>query len=114
MTAAAPASVPPPDPGLQPQRTTLAWNRTALAVLVNALLMLRLGEQSGQPATIALGIVLLAAAAAVTAGGWWRRKALERSAAPEAPPAWLLASLVAMVWLACVAGAASILAAVSP
>jgi uncharacterized membrane protein YidH (DUF202 family) len=110
MTAATPAPAAQPVPGLQPQRTTLAWNRTALAVLVNALLMLRLGEQSGQAATTLLGIVLMAAAAAVTGFGWWRRKALERSAVPPAPPAWLLATLVSMVWLACVAGAASIFA----
>ena len=111
MTAAAPASAPPPDPGLQAQRTTLAWNRTALAVLVNALLMLRLGEQSGQSPTTALGIILLVAAAAVTGCGWWRRKALARSAPPDAPPAGLLAARVTQVWLAGVAGAASILAA---
>jgi uncharacterized membrane protein YidH (DUF202 family) len=111
MTAAAPAPSQSPDPGLQPQRTTLAWNRTALAVLVNALLMLRLGEQSNQRATTLLGIILLVAAAAVTASGWWRRKVLQRDATPQAPPAWLLAALVALVCLACVAGGVSILAA---
>jgi uncharacterized membrane protein YidH (DUF202 family) len=107
-------SPPSPDPGLQPQRTALAWNRTALAVCVNALLVLRLGEQSHQVLTTVLGIFLLVAAAGTVAAGRWRRQALERTPAPGGPPAAMLAAMVWVVWLAGVAGVASILAAAVP
>src|SRR5690606_20135941 len=58
----APPAAPSPDAGAQPQRTALAWSRTGLAVSVNAVLVLRLGEASGQTLTTALGIFLLLAA----------------------------------------------------
>ena len=98
------------DPGLQPQRTALAWVRTGLAVFVNALLVMRLGEQHDHPLTTALGILLLAAAAGVTGIGIWRRRILARTPAPLGPPAQMIAATVLVVWLACVAGVGSTLA----
>ena len=99
------------DPGLQPQRTALAWTRTGLAVFVNAFLVLRLGEQAGQPLTTALGIVLLLAAAGVIGIGLWRRRVLERTPAPTGPPAALTGTIVLVVWLACVSGVGAMVVA---
>jgi hypothetical protein len=62
------------DPGLQPERTALAWTRTALAVAVNALLSVRAGFVDGEPWLVAVGVVLFAASGAVAAIGTVRRR----------------------------------------
>lgn len=49
------------DPGLQPERTTLAWRRTALAVALNATLLLRAGVHERR-ALLLIGAVLGAGA----------------------------------------------------
>ncbi|MDO5618196.1 DUF202 domain-containing protein [Kocuria sp.] len=55
----------PVDPGLQPERTTLAWNRTLMAFVVVAAFFLRWsGEQGG------VVIVLFAGALAVALSIW--------------------------------------------
>ena len=97
------------DPGLQPQRTALAWTRTALAVFVNAFLVLRTGMQAGQTLTTALGVVLLLAGALTVGCGAWRHRSLARSHAPGGPPAEMIWAIVAVTWIACIAGVVSIL-----
>lgn len=47
------------DPGLQPQRTALAWNRTCLALTANGLLLLRAGLQQQSPLILVLGAGVL-------------------------------------------------------
>ena len=99
-----------PDPGLQPQRTALAWGRTALAVLVNALIVLRIASQSDQRFVAALGLILLAAAAATAACGAWRARVLTLNAVPSPPPVILIGGTVAVAWLACAAAIVASLA----
>lgn len=84
------AARPPRDPGLQAERTALAWHRTALALLANALLALRLGLVAGQAAVIGLGVALLGGALAVSWIGRRRRRALVGDEQLSAPPAWML------------------------
>jgi uncharacterized membrane protein YidH (DUF202 family) len=96
------------DPGLQPQRTALAWRRTGLAVLVNALVVLRAGVQGNHRLVTALGVLLILAAAGTVAAGAWRARVLSTTGTPCAPPPALVLGTVGVAWLACVAGLASI------
>ncbi|MFS8477390.1 MAG: DUF202 domain-containing protein [Micromonosporaceae bacterium] len=70
------AAGPGRDPGLQPERTRLAWRRTALAVTGVALLAARLAVQRVTPVRL-LGLVAVAALwAAVLAVSHHRVRAL--------------------------------------
>jgi uncharacterized membrane protein YidH (DUF202 family) len=80
----APAGDPRParDPGLQPERTRLAWRRTALALTGVALLAARLAVHPVTPVRLA-GLVAVAALwAAVLAVGHRRVQALARRRPP--------------------------------
>lgn len=99
------------DPGLQAERTALAWNRTGLAVLVNALLVLRSGWTGrGAPIT-ALGFVLLLASGAIIFYGAWRRRHLQSGLGTLAPSAHAVAAVAAVTLLACAVAIASVVAA---
>lgn len=107
-------SAAPRDRGLQAERTALSWNRTALAVAVNAGLALRAGSQSGRLALVGLGVILLVAAGAVALYGAYRRDRLLFGDKPAAVPAVAMAAVAGIVALACAAGIASILAVHQP
>lgn len=79
------------DPGLQPQRTALAWQRTGLAVLVNALVILRCDVPTSNAVVTTLGVLLFVAGLGVAAFGVWRARALTQGhSAPAAPTAAIL------------------------
>jgi uncharacterized membrane protein YidH (DUF202 family) len=58
----------PRDLGLQGERTSLAWSRTALAMSVAALVVTRYGVVRHDAALTAAGVLLLVAAAATWPG----------------------------------------------
>ncbi|GAA1503473.1 uncharacterized membrane protein YidH (DUF202 family) [Agromyces terreus] len=108
MTTVPPAALSR-DPGMQPERTALAWSRTGLAIAVNAVLVLRDGLSSSQPALSTAGVALFVLAAVAVAHGAVRRRQLDarREIIPPSPVAML--GVAATVLLAAVAGIASIL-----
>lgn len=57
----------PFDPGLQPERTALAWRRTCLALLAGSLVAARILPEFFGPWSALLGVVGAAAAAALLA-----------------------------------------------
>ncbi|MFF1635049.1 DUF202 domain-containing protein [Leifsonia sp. NPDC058248] len=113
-------TIPPPDaaddrpardPGLQAERTALSWTRTALVIVVNALLSLRSGVISGEPALVAVGVLLLGAAIAAVVYGGVRGRALvgHTGQKPPTAPALAVTLAAATALLACAAGIASVL-----
>ena len=96
------------DPGLQPERTALAWSRTGLAMLVNALLALRTGWTSHQAPITVLGFVLLLASGATIFYAAWRRRHLLRGQGPIAPSAHAIAEVAADTLLGCAVELASV------
>jgi uncharacterized membrane protein YidH (DUF202 family) len=99
---------PPFDPGLQGERTALAWNRTALAIAVSAVLELRISWSLEQHVVTALAAALLISAAVTFVHGSHRRRQLLRGGTPpRAHSIWigltasaaLLAAVVACVSL---------------
>lgn len=97
----------PHDPGLQPERTSLAWRRTALAVVFNAILLLRAGLQEQGPHLLALGVILCIGAAAMMHASARREVELLRgiARAPKAMRMLLVSSLVVLASI----GAASVI-----
>lgn len=101
------------DPGLQPERTLLAWSRTALVLGADALLIARTGWVRGRPELTALGGVLAVAALAAYGHGLRRRGAVQRDPAVSAGRWWVRGLTAAVVvaaggsaWCALVDGGA--------
>ncbi|WP_200843944.1 DUF202 domain-containing protein [Pantoea sp. 18069] len=81
------------DPGLQPERTALAWNRTALSMLVVAAAWLKIGTESHRLEIVITGAFLLSGAVFAWVIGMMRRNALLRVTAVMTPSGHLLAAL---------------------
>ncbi|HSS26668.1 MAG TPA: DUF202 domain-containing protein [Usitatibacter sp.] len=94
-------------PGLQRERTAMAWTRTGLAVLANALIVLRAGLNGRQVFVLALGSMLMIGAGAAFACAAWRSRRLARGANP-ATPVLLVATMVGIAWVASVGAIAAI------
>jgi len=94
-------------PGLQRERTAMAWTRTGLAVLANALIVLRAGSNERQVFVLALGCVLMVGAGAAFACAAWRGRRLAGGADPTTP-LLLVAAMVAIAWVASVGAIAAI------
>jgi hypothetical protein len=103
-------SLPAPgDPGLQPERTALAWSRTALALAVNALLALRAGFLAGEPMLVAVGVVLFGTAGGAVVVASARRRQLSGDTLTITPPRGALIGITAATLLACIAGIVSVM-----
>jgi uncharacterized membrane protein YidH (DUF202 family) len=100
--------IQPRDPGVQPERTALAWSRTGLALLANAMLVLRAGWTSESTPIVILGVLLLAACGAAFACGAWRRHRLVSGQTPLAPPALVIQAAAIVMLVAGLGGVASI------
>lgn len=81
------------DPGLQPERTSLAWTRTAWSMLVTAGVWLKIGTESHRLGITATGIFLLAGAFLAWVIGVRRRNELLSRRAVKAPSAHLMAAV---------------------
>jgi len=95
------------DPGLQRERTAMAWTRTGLAVLVNSLIVLRAGANERQALLLVLGSLLFVAAGAAVGWGAWRARRLANGADPTTPWAMVVAT-VGVAWLASAGAVAAI------
>ena len=108
------ASDSPFDPGLQPERTLLAWRRTCLALAVARAVVVRFaGESLGAPAAV-LGIagVATAAAAYIRASRRYRRAHEGLTRSNELPIDGLALALMTLTLLLISAGALAYVAGV--
>lgn len=86
--------VPVADPGLQPERTSMAWGRTSLAFMVAAAVLLRWTPHLGAAvAWVAGGLLVVALVIFGTQRRRYRRAAEGVSGAVLPPSAWAVTGL---------------------
>lgn len=99
-------------PGLQRERTALAWRRTSLALVVTTLLVLRAAVRSGELATQLLGGVVAMPSGAFVLVAVRRQIQLDQSTA-VAPTPWTMAISATTVSVAALASVAAFVAGIT-
>ena len=82
-------TTPAPPPGLQPQRTQLAWTRTALSF--GAITALLAHADTGAVARVLLLVLAVAGTCAFYVSGRMRQRDFANSTEPAAAAAWMIA-----------------------
>ncbi|MFV0461664.1 MAG: DUF202 domain-containing protein [Nostocoides sp.] len=100
----------PADPGLQGERTGLAWVRTSLTVAANAALIGRAGIVEDVAGLVAASVLLAMIATALAFIGWHRHVDIERQVRASVNPA--RPRLMALATIATVLAAFAVLASV--
>jgi uncharacterized membrane protein YidH (DUF202 family) len=90
----------PRDPGLQPERTLLAWRRTNLCLVAIGLLLVRGGVHEHRAVLLSGACVVVLVGGALTLIVHWRQDDLTARASP--PPLWLFRATTALVVFATV------------
>ena len=85
------------DAGLQPERTALAWRRTALSMLVNSALLVRGSVKAGSTVLFVVSIALVLASLSTFGIASWRHRMLLREDRPEPPNHGLMLGVAATV-----------------
>ncbi|WP_069813365.1 DUF202 domain-containing protein [Streptomyces sp. TP-A0874] len=93
------------DPGLQTERTLLAWSRTVLVVAVDAALVIRTGLFRDRPVLTLLGSLIAVTAVVLHLHASARRRAMDAGPAPRSPSARSLRTVTAAVVVCAVATA---------
>lgn len=84
------------DPGLQPERTALAWRRSTLSLVAGGALALRFLPPQLGPWSLAIGVLGLLAGGAIWAAGAARARRLRHAVDAGRPlPGGLLIALLA-------------------
>lgn len=97
------------DPGLQPERTAMAWTRTGAAMAVNGLLVLRAGWTGDSRALVAAAGMVFVSAAALVQLGRVRGVQLATRTPAVARPCFMMLAVNAVVLCAMAAALAMFL-----
>jgi uncharacterized membrane protein YidH (DUF202 family) len=96
------------DPGLQPERTALAWRRTALAMLANGALLVRGSIHTDSRVLFMVSMAIVVASLSTFGIATWRHRELMQHDPPRAPHASLMMLVAGIVLVSTAVGVFSI------